>query len=420
MDVVSFEDVDLTDEKEQLDQVSLQLAVLESYHQEISDIGGVSRDQARALVRECGMSMGERYPLNSFTVLPSKTNFSVAMENMEETTASLVWELVKKAARLFLKLLAWVIDLIKNRRTANAAAAKTVERIDLVNRATAELKAAGSNEVNVPASNETEVSRARQTIDETEERYQEAFNDLVADMLTDGQFLRYVQSLDIHMLYVAGIFRNKQALFHTAMQSNRQDPGGVVVQISELRTVAMEVVPGDLGRQAARGGVNVPPNATLSDIMRASIDHARVLLARREFETPDYMRVAHVAAEDINQVLSPLPAAPDETRRIIDDLVRQTRAITAAQPPSNNSPELRKAFLQAQQQVNKEVQMLQNFWQLLLLVGQARDRLFHATYARGMAELQLSKVLTSVSQDETLMQQGMRVLTNLNNALRRV
>lgn len=422
MDAVQLEDFDLTLEQDETAQLEVQLRTLDTYYSEIAAAGSISRDQARALVQQCGLDMGPRYPLNSFTEIPSTTNLSVTMDSMFETSARLVIDLIKQAARLFIKLLMWVIELIKKHRATQASAAKTNERISLVKDAKRKMDATGIDQAEVPPSGEEAVGKVRETLERAEEGYQNAFNDLVADFVGDGEFLRFVQWLDINMLALSSTFAQKQELFYKVLLTPYRNPSATLIQIGELRTIALEIPSIEMRRRAESVTLkHAKPNfETVADIMRTMVEEARALRQAHEFEAPDAMTASDVINGNVNNLMSPLPMAPAETQRTVEGLLRATKDISTISPSPIATPELRQAFLEAQRRVNEEAMIMQHFWTILMIVSDTRDRFFNAMYERVMSDVALSRAMAQVTKDPLLFQKVQKILIDLSNNMRRV
>lgn len=419
-EILSFEDVDLSAETGEFLQAKENLATLNSYIDDIAKTGGVSRSQAQALVQECGVVLKDQYPIESYTALPSQTNLAVTLESMFETTAQLVWDLIKKAAKLFLKLIHWVIELIKKRREANKALPKVTARAKMASQASAELQAAGLNESVVPPSGKAAVAAAQRELEEAEEKYAEAFNDLVADMVTDGNFLKAVQFMDMYMLSKATIYRDKQVMFIQALKRPTNDVGIRLRTIGELNTVALEV-PGDelaIRARAAFKNTDTASNS-LSDVMAAMLNEVRALANGKSFDPPAPGDVAEAAAGNINNILAPLPMAPDELRKIMEQLQQGAQQLSAIHQSGELAPELKKAFMAAHAVVVQENQVIQQYWTIVMMLTSARDRFFNALYDQAMAKVKHGQAMAKTATDESLVDTATRILVDLANSLRR-
>lgn len=88
---VSFEELDQTDEGEQLERVARELAKLN----DVIAKRGVCRSDAAAIQMTEPSALNPKYPLNSYTEVPSKTNLTVTMDSVMTTirvTAQRIWE----------------------------------------------------------------------------------------------------------------------------------------------------------------------------------------------------------------------------------------------------------------------------------------------------------------------------------------
>lgn len=108
-------------DEEELRNVRDDMELLEDRVSEIAKVGLINRDQARRLVEEHAAPIDEiRYPLVSFTEVPSQTNLAPALEGASDAARNLLKKLIDAAVAMYKKIMAWIrntfIDYVQKLR----------------------------------------------------------------------------------------------------------------------------------------------------------------------------------------------------------------------------------------------------------------------------------------------------------------
>lgn len=425
MDDVLFEDIDVSDEQAGWTRVVDNLKTLDSYYDEISRTGGISRDHARVLVQECGVAMGERYPLQSFTDVASRTNLGVAMESMVDRTAKLVFELLQKAADLLLKVVAWVVDLIKNRRDRSRRTAQKTESIRVVGEANKELAEAGVGNVDTSGAAAKDVAAAQSAVTSAVEIYEHNFNDLVADIITSGEFSRMVREVSNTVFDFAPLLRDKLMLFDKVLRTQVRpgDTTGNMMEVSELRTIATSIPVDGIVMLMRRGKLDViagkDGKPRLAEAMRVLFDAYQQRRMGRDYDPVNIQIVADYLTATHSAVIAPFMLAPDETSRTMGEIKRELQRIRNLQPSHMAPAENREAFQQAVAVLTEEVNAMQLFISVIEGCSLTQDRLVDDIWRYETAQFQLNRAKAGVSNNSSLVDEVNRIQGTLRSTLSR-
>ena len=424
MDDVLISEVDVSEEQDAWTRIVGSLETLDSYYDEIAKSGGIDRDQARVLVEECGVMMQERYPINSFTEVASRTNFSVAMESIIDRNAQLLVELLKKAAEILLKILRWVLDLVTARRARSQQTARKTLSIQAVDQANRDLREAGVENVMEDDGGKGSVA-ASSIVTTAVETYEANFNDLVADLLTSGRFTGMARELSHTVFEFAPLLRDKLMLFDKVLRTNVRhgDVAGNTVEISELRTIAMPIPITSVKMLMQRGGVDVRASGegkpTLSDAMRRLFDIYQQLRLGREYDPVDIRVVADYLSATNSRVVTPFFLAPDEIAKSMREITQELQRIHSFEPSKVAPVENREAFQAAVAVLTEEVNALRMFIAVIEGCSAMQDRLVDDIWRFETAQLQYYRAKAGASNNSALVDQVNQIQRELGTALRR-
>lgn len=425
MEDVLFQEVDVADEQDAWTRISESMMVLESYYDEISRTGGIDRTTARALVEQCGVMMSERYPLQSFTEVASRTNYAVALESVVERSAKLVFELLKQAAELLLKVVRWVIDLIRNRRDRNRRTAAKTQSIAAVDQANRELKGAGVEDVKPQGDDAKATVAAQNAVAAAVEIYEQNFNDLVADILTSGEFSRLVREISNTVFEVAPVIRNKLVLFDKILRTHVKpgDNTGNMIELAELRTIAKPVPVDNIVMLLKRGGQRVESAADgqprLSESMRVLMDAYQQKRMGSEFDPVNIQVVADYLSATDSKVIAPFMLAPDETAKTMEEIGRELQRIRNLEPSHAAPPENRQAFQNAVVVLTDEVNALRLLVSVIEGCSLTQDRLVDDIWRYETAQFQYYRAMAGVSNNSSIVDEVNRIQSELRHTLNR-
>lgn len=417
-----FEEVDVTDEHEQLTRVSENLAVLDAYYDEIAATGGIGRDQAKALVNECGVLINSRYPPQSFTDVPSRTNLSVAMEGMVERTAQLLWELLKKAAELLMKTVQWVVALIKTRRITSRNTARKVGSIQAVKTANDSLKETGVGSVAATKGNQHVVDDTSEDIEQNKQLFNNNFNDLVADILTNGKFCQLVRWLGMSVFDTAPIIRDKLALFDHILRShsNLADQSVVLIQVAELNTIATPIDAVAITEQLRKAGLYTGHEALgMLPALRIVFEEYLKLRQGDVYDVVDIDTIVTYFAATDASVIAPFLLAPDEVLRTMEDIERQLHRIHGIDP-SNAAPQrVRTAFQGAVKCLTDEIYALRLYINTVEGCSVTQDRLCDDVWKYEQAVFSHYRAKAAGATDSSLVERVNEIQSTLKTSLQR-
>lgn len=292
------DELDLRDEEAAWLQVGDQMAVLDSYYEEISRVGGVSRDQALVLVHEYGVNLGERYPPESFTDVPSKTNLAVTMEGLLTKVGEIGLALIKAAGDLLMKIIRWISAILTRFKLRLRDVARRVSNLAHTNQANRSLDELGIATIAVKAVNMAAVDQARNSLQDAQKQYEDEFNDLYADILSGGQFSRAVRAVGMMIPDIAKLIRNKFSLFDQAVNNRATGASAELIMLSEFRTIAIATPIQHMAAHLKAAGVSLDPTngnpVDFAEAMRRLSDRQQFLVSSDEFAPPALSAVTDV------------------------------------------------------------------------------------------------------------------------------
>lgn len=424
MDELLLEELDVSQEQAEWAQVTDDLAVLDSYYTEIATVGGVSREHARALVAQCGVQLGERYPPQSFTEIPSKTNLTVTMEGILDRTGSLIADLLKRAAALLLKIVRWILALLKDARSRAKRVIVKAANVTALKKANEQLdKVVPTESSSLTPAQQAEVSKAEKTVTSAAEIYERNFNDLVADLMVGGAFTKTVRQLDFVFAEYAPIVRNKLALFDKVLHQRPQAgaPQNDVVALSELKTIATPI-PAQHAAQTLKA-INVQDGdlskPRLGACMRTLYDEYQRQRVGESYDTVPVSLVADHFAATNSMAIAPFFTAPDSTRRDLNVIEGQLSRIKNVRPSNIASPEIRKAFDEALACVVEEVQALQMYFAVAQGCEIIQNKLCDDVWRWQEAQFMLHRTRAGASADAEMINEVNRIQKDLRRELKR-
>lgn len=432
MDENLLDEVDIASEQRDWTRILDALEVLDSYYEEITRAGGVSREQAQSLVQECGVAMGERYPPQSFTEIASRTNLTVAMEGMVDRSCQLIFELLKKAADLFMRVVEWVLQLMRQRRERQRQMMDRTRSIASVGQANQDLKLAGIDLSSLNEDQKLEVETSADAVENAADVYETNFNDLTAEILQSGTFPRLVRSLAFTAFEYAPLIRDKLTLFDKILRHPVRlgDASGNMIQMSELRTIATPIPASNVlsiisqyrfddgQRSLIREHANKDDKETLLSAMQALFDKYKELRMGKEYDPVEIDLVSNYLADNEKSVIVPFILAPQEVIRTLDEIHHELERIRQYQASLHLAPENHEAFRTAVMVLTDEVSALKTFGIVALGCSDCQDRLVDDVWRYSMAVFQLNRSIAGASRNPSLIEKVNHVQAQLRTMLR--
>lgn len=110
----------LEEEIDSAEKAMASLEALEGLYENISIHGGVSMEHARQMVNEHALTLDARYPVQSFTHDPSKTNLAPSLEAIDVGRMVLVVALLGAAVIILIKLTKWLVQFFRTNKMKEA------------------------------------------------------------------------------------------------------------------------------------------------------------------------------------------------------------------------------------------------------------------------------------------------------------
>lgn len=408
MDFLSLEGLDLSDEQGDVSRVRDDMAVLDQYYDQIAAQGGICREQAQALVRDCSVQIDPSFPIASFTQVPSKTNYAVAMEGIIAQTGRMVWDLIKKAAQLLLKIVRFIAEQIRNAVRNRQEIRKAIAMAVGIHNVNKDARARGVSSVEVPPSHKAAVERAQHEIDTARESWDSNFNDLVYDMIGDATFSNAVRFIALDLLPYFEILDAKINLFRELMaeEVSLNDQGKILTIRGRLATIAEPIPAGRMAGFAKGGGVSIPRS------LPGEISVIELCEAMREQQKRLRFDKTH-AAVSANEACDRLAASSDTfVAEFLQNPEKWTTGLNAiahavadlgqAQPKGVLSRDLAQAYANAFDILDREVKALNTFVMVADACRTVRDNAANEAFRFELATLRKAQAIVAGSADSDL------------------
>lgn len=404
MDELEYlEPLDFDGDQAELDTLHQDVRILNRYYDEIAAQGGISREQAALLVRDCGLQLSESMPLQSFTEVPSRTNYQVTLEGLASRMAQRVWELIKRAAAILLKIARWILDAIRSAMGKATNVAAAVE-------ATAEMTRL---EKTYPAPTQTAatpdtpgIRTARRLLEQTARHYSEHYNELVEDLLKDAAIHTTIRNVAIQALPYLDITEMKLSLYTDLVnQLNRGvDAVGLMALKRQLTTIAEPIRSSQTRQHFRHGELAVVASDELTELI-SQLRQSQ--LARRNQSRRDGRW-----AQDPEAALDEVTLKADDVRftapYIVDvghwhdrleKMSEQLNTLLHMHVPAFADPDIAMAFHVAFQTIEREF----NAYRTLIVTAESartvRDQFIYDLFEYQKAQLMLRKELIQVAED---------------------
>lgn len=398
MDLDLLEEIDISGDQGELDNIRGDVAVLNRYYDDISAQGGITRDQAKLLVRDCGVQFGDNCPITSFTEVPSRTNLSIAMEGMVSTAARMVWDLIKKAAALLMKIARWIVDALRQRLGLKRDAVKAANAVSQVNKLNQKYEGAVNKDLSSPV-----IDKAKATLAEAQASYDSNFNDLVMSMLTDEKFTTTVRNIGIELLAFHEVIEAKIDLFHDLVTShlNAGDSGAMITLQGQLRTIAQPIEGRNIQLFMRNSHIQIPDNTLISCM--DSLRQAQSALRNSKVAHPISADAAALLLErGVETFSAPFILHDEEWIKVMDRMSHALNQLGQIHPAGQITQEVANAYAQAFDVISKEVQAMRLFVVVADACRTVRDQFLHDMLRVVMAEVMLTEARADASEDKSL------------------
>lgn len=415
MDVFEVpEDMELMVDQGEIDLIRSDMAVLDRYYDDIARVGAVSRDQAKKLVDDCGVTFDERYPLNTFTEEPSAVNVTLTMEGMASSMVRMLWEMIKKAAAILAKVVRWIMEIVRRALGLRKDSEKALT-------ATLAIKAATTRLENlIPEISDTSaVLAAKRHLEEASANYSGNFNDLVADMLTDETFSSAIRYIGLDLLQFHEVIEMKMQLYRDLLRSpqlNQNDLASTTSLTAQLRTISEPIQGQRIHEYLKTAGIDIRSNS-LYDALTGLRQYQIEL---REAKTATIISPEDATRRLVNECemfMAPFAADMDAWLRITDRLSHSLQDLLHTNPAGLVSQDTMRAYAKAFDVIEKEVQALRIFIVIAEACRTVRDNIIHDIFEVAKADIMVMKAKTEATQDPAVRNAFQKEMSHIGAAL---
>jgi hypothetical protein len=318
---ISTEDVmsvmDVHDEREALQKLKATLELLESYGNVIPK-EGVCQDQVKAMIAECDLGLDDRYPVQSFTKLPSQQNVGVACEAITARAGQIVVDLIKKVGELIMKMINWLIKAVKGLFARHNTVHQRVVFIKHLNEANKAAKVVVGD-----AGEGSEVEAAQAALDEAMGRYKDHYTALAATLLTEGDYLGALKGIGLIMPVTVSLITEKVLLAENTIKEHPKDR---IILAQQLASLAQPIPLAKLENVAAKYGP-LQRKETLLDYFEALKAATDSLHDAHPAGQMDWAVAAQVLADPRAGFDEPIIAIPDDIQRVFNTLLSKVDSL---------------------------------------------------------------------------------------------
>jgi hypothetical protein len=384
MDLDQLEEIDFSCDEGEIEMIRGDVAVLNRYYDEIAAQGGVCRDTAKALVRDCKVQLPDSCPIASFTEVPSRTNLTITQENIVFAAGRMVWDMIKKAAALLAKVMRWIIDTLRKSIGLKRESGKAIN-------ASHALAAIRQKYTDLTAPADTHavpLQRAYREVKEARASYDSNFNDLIVDMLTDERFVTAVRNVGVELLPYHDTIEMKLSLFNELIHGhlNGGDAAASASLVGQLRTIATPIDGSRLNAIVQRAGVK-PTSAALFDVCDALRSTQSAMRASKQQSTIEPEDAEQRLLTSVDSFAADFIVDMDSWLKVLDRLDRAVRHLGTTQPSAPPSKEVADAYLRAFTVVEREVQALRQFVVVAEACRTVRDQFCHDLFDVAKGEI---------------------------------
>lgn len=400
----SFEDLDTSHDQAAFEEVQDSLRVLEDYYGQISSAGGISRDQAKRLVTECGVQFGERYPENSFTEIPSATNISVAMEGMLSAGAKMLWDLIKKAGELLMKIVRWCSEFLSGQRENMKQFHRVQGNLTLIHQQNEKIRQSGVTKgQTVKPSMQSPVNEAKERVDTARERFVEGQTELWSDVATDGPAGRLLRELSVAAFGFVPKVRQKLNLFDKVLSTHGDgSESAELAQLSELRTIATKVSNEGMVRTVSHYHLpngHLDTQGTVGDLLTSVYRAISEMNSAKPEKTADLDATIERIADPNAGFNNPFVLIPEELKRELDGMEKELHRLTSIEPSRQASDRIRNAFRDAVASVSNDIEGIRSYFAAVMLCIRAQQGLINGALAYESALFEYNRLVASNSGD---------------------
>lgn len=194
--------------------------LLQSHYDDISQMGCVSREQARQLVEIAGENILNGRPINSFTAYASKTNYDAAMEGIVAKLSHFAWEAIRTAAKFLLELLKDVINLLLERAGLRQTPEKAAAETQALNDFRESVEPMTTPVVDTHPKVTGEVSK----LDSIATKFDTSYTVLTHDLLTVGRYGQLATHLEFFLLEKIDAVTAMCELYESVMEEFKRGP----------------------------------------------------------------------------------------------------------------------------------------------------------------------------------------------------
>lgn len=415
---VLYAPIDVAEIDHEQQRIMDNIHILDGYRERIMQTMGVSRAQAQSLITDCNVSFPQRYPLNSFTTEPSQTNLTIAMEGMAQSAMRLLKDLLRKAAELMMKIVNWILDLLKRDRNRAKSIAKNARILTVMDEVTTKFD-------NLPSMDELaaqhpEIAAARNELDSAIGSYNDQFNDLYAALLNNDPIIQILREVSLSIGAALSVIQSKMNVFFHLLHDNTANPGTEeLVAVGQLRGIAMPI-PNQAIDRAMRRVHGLEVGESLMENMQNLNTYIRTLAtSKTSHRQPDVEADARIVASSKSIFHAPIVLVEDPIIRGLETVNGQLKQLYSIEPSDLATQQEHIAFRAAINRLTEEIRAVQYFVDTAAYIDFQQDLLISRLLRYEVADFELLRQKIAVSGNRDDVQQINQATREINDEARR-
>lgn len=409
------------DDLTEVNQVRDAMRILDGYYGQIASAGQVSRRQAQALVAECGVQFDERYPDNSFTEAPSPTNYAITMESILRAGGRMVMDLIRKAAELLMKIVAWCIQTAKEQFSRTKNYLRVRENLGTVHAQVVAVRdLPGVKAAEAMDHPPHELAAARQALAGAVSRYEDGFTRLSSDLQMHGPLTRLIRDLSVAALGIIPKVDDKLTLFDKVLTTHTHgDATDELAQLSQLKTIATPLEASGLRRMADKVLDAHDPQQTAGEVLTSVYRRVAEFAGDSAEDRPTLDQLVEQITDQQDVFTAPFVVIPQQAVRQLESLEQKLRRLQGIEPSAQASDKIREAFSNAVTSVSQDIQGIRSYFIAVRYCIGTQERMLHDALAYESAYFELQRVGASVSKDPTTIEEVNKAIDAISHAARR-
>lgn len=305
-----FEELELSTESIEYTRLSEQIDLLNCKVTQLTMEGKVSRSFVESLITQHAVEIDPRYPVGSFTRVPSTTNFTVAQESLVATLGRKFVDMLKEAVKVLIKIFKWIIGFIDYRKQRDKKTPLFVANTAATSKASQDL------------AEKTNVSLEEEVLKEAVKGYYAQYTGLSKDLLTDGRFVVLLRKLQPQILGLEQIASMRLEAIERMLKHLPKDEGDDLTLMANTRALGDPMGTIQIQTLLKSSGIAMPPNVkSPRELMQSLWMALNVENLNKDLDPMDPTDAIVRLESNRNDILAPILMVPDTIAKSVSAII---------------------------------------------------------------------------------------------------